>query len=151
MPSTFLIAAHDPWFIQLLRVYTQETGYRVIHVYEGQDVIPTIWKEHPTALLLQADLPGLIKSKEIVKTIKSFSDFQNLPVLVFFTQFSANENDLTDCDAVRLNEPISFLAFQDALVKAGLPIQSPSPGPSLGHNPGKKPPSTPPVKKNPGN
>ena len=47
MLRTCLIAAHDPWFIQLLRVYSEESGFRVVQAYEGQDVLPVIHQNLP--------------------------------------------------------------------------------------------------------
>ncbi len=118
MHQTCLIAAHDPWFIQLLRIYTEETGLRVIQVFEGQDIIPTIHREHPVVILLQMDLPGQVKSLEVLESLKKDSSTCHIPVLVFSWQGTIE--GLVEGTATHLQEPVTYDAFVDALNKVGI-------------------------------
>lgn len=124
MPITCLIAAHDPWFIQLLRIYSEESGFRVVQVYEGQDVLPMIYQEKPVAIFLQSDLPGKIKGWEVLHTIKTDALACQIPVLVFsWMGHSGGDEPLTrifDGAAAYLQEPVTFEIFQEALRKAGV-------------------------------
>ncbi len=124
MPLTCLIAAHDPWFIQLLRIYSEESGFRVAQVYEGQDVLPMIYKEKPVAIFLQLDLPGKIKGWEVLRFVKADPVGCQIPVLVFSwaSQGAADESTtaLIDGAAAHLQEPVTYEIFQDALYKAGV-------------------------------
>jgi CheY-like chemotaxis protein len=138
MPLTCLIAAHDPWFIQLLRIYSEESGFRVVQVYEGQDVLPMIYQEKPAAVFLQADIPGRLKGWEVLNLIKSDSVACTIPVLVFSWVSHMGTEDLNgalmDGAAAHLQEPVTYEVFQDALKKVGVggaasrPFEPPSNG-----------------------
>ncbi len=118
MPRTCLIAAHDPWLLQLLRVYSEESGFRVVQAYEGQDVLPMIEKEVPAAILLQIDLPGQIKGIDLLDVLHSNPLANQIPVLAFsWPNEEAGEMEHT---AAYLQEPVTYEAFVDALRKLGV-------------------------------
>jgi DNA-binding response OmpR family regulator len=131
MPITCLIAAHDPWFIQLLRIYSEESGLRVVQVYEGQDVLPMIFQEKPVAVFLQADLPGRIKGWEVLHLIKLDPVACHIPVLVFSWPAHMSAEDapvsLIDGAAAHLQEPVTYEIFQDALKKVGVGLSGSRP------------------------
>ncbi len=118
MHQTCLIAAHDPWFIQLFKIYTEETGLRVIQVFEGQDILPMIYKESPVVILLQMDLPGQMKSLEVLASLRKDPFACKIPVLVFSWQGTIE--GLEEGTAIHLQEPVTFEAFVDALKKVGI-------------------------------
>ncbi len=120
MPQTCLIAAHDPWFIQLLRIYTEESGFRVVQAYEGQDVLPMIHRENPAAVLLQMDLPGQVKGGELLQALKKDPVVGHIPILVFSWQNSDSAEEMAGGAAAYLQEPVTYEAFVDALRKAGI-------------------------------
>lgn len=122
MPLTCLIAAHDPWVIQLLRIYSEESGFRVVQAYEGQDVLPMIHQEHPAAVFLQADLPGKIKGWEVLNLIKTTQSTTNIPVLIFSYMVPLHEEEMGSLEGAeaQLQEPVTFEVFQDALKKVGV-------------------------------
>jgi CheY-like chemotaxis protein len=124
MSLACLIAAHDPWFIQLLRIYSEESGFHVAQVYEGQDVLPMIYQEKPAAIFLQADLPGKIKGWEVLRSLKADPLACQIPVFVFsWSGHGASEaitDPLKEGAAAHLQEPVTYEIFQDALRKAGV-------------------------------
>jgi CheY-like chemotaxis protein len=125
MPQTCLIAAHDPWFIQLLRIYSEESSFFVVQVYEGQDVLPMALQVHPAAVIMQADLPGKLKGREVLRALHADPQVQHVPVLVFSWQGHSADSDvkvdwLKEGAAAHLQEPVTFESFQDALHKAGV-------------------------------
>lgn len=124
MPQTCLIAAHDPWFIQLLRIYTEECGLRAVQAYEGQDVLPMIRQEHPVAVLLQVDMPGQVKGWELLHILKEDPSSGKIPVLVFSWQNTENASQLAREAAAYLQEPVTYEAFLDALHKVGICSES---------------------------
>ncbi len=130
MPLNCLIAAHDPWFIQLLRIFSEESGFRVVEVYEGQDVLPMINQEKPVAIFLQVDLPGKIKGWEVLHSIKADPVACQIPVLVFswLSHLTSDESAsmLLENAVAHLQEPVTFEIFQDALRKAGVGIPLPA-------------------------
>ncbi|MGE5224015.1 MAG: response regulator [Omnitrophica WOR_2 bacterium] len=121
MPHTCLIAASDPWFIQLLRVYTEESGFRTVQANQSQDVLPLISQEEPAVILLQMDLPGQIKGMEVLQSIKANPSTSHIPILVFSWQGPEKVENLFGGLAAHLQEPVTYEAFVDALNHVGLP------------------------------
>ena len=124
MPETCLIAAHDPWFIQLLRIYCEECGFRVAQAYESQDVLPMTLQEQPAVIFLQADLPGRLQASEVLPLLHANPMLCNVPVLLFSWNAmpNAGAGAPTDSSATHLQEPVTFQVFQDALRQAGVKI-----------------------------
>ncbi len=120
MTPTCLIAAHDPFFIQLLKAYAVESGFCVKLAYESQEVIPGIQQESPSIILIQMDLPGQMKSKEILNSIKENVETRNIPILVFYSQLSTDQLEQVNLASAILQEPISYEDFQNALRKSGV-------------------------------
>lgn len=122
MLRTCLIAAHDPWFIQLLRVYSEESGFRVVQAYEGQDVLPVILQESPQVILLQADLPGRVRTAEVLKSIHNDPRAMVIPLLVFSWDGHESLSDGQGGVIAHLTEPVTYDAFVDALNQAGISL-----------------------------
>jgi DNA-binding response OmpR family regulator len=120
MLSTVLIAAHDPWFLQLLRMYTEESGFRAVQVDEGQDVLPMVRQENPIAVLLQVDLPGHLKGWDVLKVLHDEKGVCMIPVLLFTWHDQTLPKDVLASVAAHLQEPIAFETFVDTLQKIGL-------------------------------
>jgi two-component system, NtrC family, sensor kinase len=120
MSSTVLIAAHDPWFLQLLRMYTEESGFRAVQVYEGQDVLPMILQEEPLAVLLQVDLPGHVKGWDVLKALRNEQGLCKIPVLLFTWHEQFIPAEILESVAAHLQEPVAFETFVDTLQKIGL-------------------------------
>jgi DNA-binding response OmpR family regulator len=119
MPRTCLIAAYDPWLLQLLRIYTEESGFRVVQAHEGQDVLPMIEKEAPAAILLQFDLPGQIQGLDLINILRKNPLAKRIPVLAFSWQ-NEGTTEMADSAAAYLQEPVTYEAFVDALRKLGV-------------------------------
>ena len=141
MPHTCLIAANDPWFIQLLRIYAQECGLRVVQAYESQDVESVIHLEQPEVILMQGGLPGNIPMSEMLHAIQSHALTRHIPVLLFSWQGQVIGEE-AQAAVTHLQEPITYQAFLAALVQAGvtglsIPVQPPAVGTSDPANSGK--------------
>jgi CheY-like chemotaxis protein len=119
MPRTCLIAAHDPWLIQLLRAYTEEYGFRVVLAYETQEVLPIARKKTFSVILLQGDLPGQITGYELLQILYQSPATHSIPVLVFDWRTETVKDPAIGAPAF-LEEPVTYSAFVDALQKAGI-------------------------------
>jgi CheY-like chemotaxis protein len=119
MSRACLIVAYDPWLLQLLRIYIEECGFRVVQVHDGQDVLPVVAKEDLAAILLQVDLPGKIKGKELLKVLHQDPQAHHIPVFAFSWQ-NEDLNELAQSTATNLQEPVTYDAFVDAFRKAGI-------------------------------
>ncbi|HCE17586.1 MAG TPA: hypothetical protein DEQ80_06980 [Anaerolinea thermolimosa] len=123
MPHTCLIAAHDPWFIQLLRIFSEESGVRVVQAFEGQDVLPLALQEKPAIVFLQIDLPGQVMGQEVLKLLKRNSATAQIPVFAFSWRAQERLDEIIGDLTGYLQEPITYEAFVDALAKAGVHYQ----------------------------
>ena len=47
MARTCLIAEHDPWEIQLLKLYAERLGFGIAQSFETQAVVPLARQAHP--------------------------------------------------------------------------------------------------------
>jgi hypothetical protein len=125
MTVTCLIAAHDPWFLQLIQAYAVECGLRVVQAYEGQDVLPLIHQENLAAILLHTELPGDNKEINLLLAIKTDPQASTIPVLLFYPQVTSVNPELIALADIGVQEPVSFNTFQDALIKVGIcPVTS---------------------------
>jgi DNA-binding NtrC family response regulator len=122
MPRTCLIAAHDPWFIQLLRIYSEESGFRVVQAFEGQDVLPSIHKEHPQVILMQVDLPGQLQVQDVFKSIQTDAEASSIPLLMFSWEGHQAEQEIFHFSCMQLTEPVTYDNFTDALKKSGISL-----------------------------
>jgi CheY-like chemotaxis protein len=117
MQKTCLIAAHDPWFIQLLKVYSEESGFWVEQAFDGQEVVQKAAKSHPAIILLQLDLPGIINGREVLRKLHQDRITQDIPVVVF--SWLGSHDETVDGAIAHLSEPITYEAFQGAVKAAG--------------------------------
>lgn len=127
MPHTCLIAAHDPWFIQLLRIFSEESGVRVVQAFEGQDVLPLALQEKPTIVFLQIDLPGQVMGREVLRLLKRNAATAQIPVFAFSWRTQERLDEIIGDITGFLQEPITYEAFVDALAKAGVHFQAHGP------------------------
>jgi DNA-binding response OmpR family regulator len=118
MQKICLIAAHDPWFIQLLKIYSEEFGFGVVQAFDAQEVIGKALHEHPAIIFLQLDLPGSIKGSDMLKMLRLDAQTKQIPVFVFSWQGSQEE--VVEGATAHLVEPITYEIFVDALQAAGL-------------------------------
>jgi DNA-binding response OmpR family regulator len=119
MPRTCLIAAYDPWLIQLLRAFTEEYGFQVVQVYETQEVLLTARKELLSAIFLQGDLSGQITSDELLQILFQSPVTHSIPVLVLDWRTETSKDQAVG-GASFLEEPVTYEAFVEALQKAGI-------------------------------
>ena len=120
MPETCLIATHDPWLIQLLKVYTEESGFQVMQAFEGQEVLPIAQQAQPAVVLLQMDLAGQTRGWEALRALKADPTTRHIPVVLISWQNLKAVDDLADGAAGYLQEPVNYETFRDALRKAGV-------------------------------
>ena len=120
MLRTCLIAAHDPWFIQLLKIYTEECGLQVVQAFDGQETLLKVHNEQPVVVLLQMDLPGYISGKDVLQQIRDNPATSQIPVLVFSWQGLGDE--VIKGATAQLIEPITYDIFVDALCAAGVEV-----------------------------
>ncbi len=126
--------------IQLLRLYTEVSGLRVIQALEGQEVLPLAQVRRPAVVLLQMDLAGSVRGWDALRALKADPLTWEIPVLIISWQTQGMLNELAEGAAGYLQEPITYEAFVEALQRLNIrcPAEvSPEPAPSA--EPGETP------------
>lgn len=122
-----LIAEHDPWDIQLLRLYAEQLGFDVAQSFETQTVVPLVRQTHPAVILLEAELPGTFGYQEVIRQLRSDPDTSGT-VIILVSRF---DHDPALCSQITcletLLKPATFSGLQDCLERAG--VWQPSDGP----------------------
>jgi CheY-like chemotaxis protein len=117
MAKTCLIAEHDPWEIQVLRLYAERLGYQTVQVYETQSVLPLAEQAKPEIIVLEAELPGTMDSLEVVRALKTHSKTCSVAIL-FLTTLDRRAVEEAGIEVEScLQKPATYRAFRKALVE----------------------------------
>ncbi len=120
MPKSCLIAAHDPWLIQLLRVFANGSGFDVIQAFEGQEVLPIARQALPIVILLQMDLAGQLRGWEVPGELKTSPDTHDIPILAFSWSGQNLDQGCANDSVTFIQEPVTYESFINALHKLGI-------------------------------
>jgi PleD family two-component response regulator len=120
MIKSCLIAAHDPWLIQLLRVFANGSGFQVIQAFEGQEVLPLACEALPVVILLQMDLAGQLRGWEVPRELKSTAHTKQIPILAFSWAGQNLAEDPGNDSVTFIQEPVTYESFITALSKLGI-------------------------------
>ena len=127
--------------IQLLRIYTEVSGFQVIQALEGQEVLPLAQERHPAVVLLQMDLAGRLRGWDALRSLKNDPHTRHIPVLVISWQSQGMLNELAEGAAGYLQEPITYESFVEALHRLAIhcpcdaPPMPPAEHPAEAHRP----------------
>ncbi len=120
MIKTCLIAEHDPWDIQLLRLYAERLGFQVVQVFEAQDVLPIARQTRPDVIILEAELPGYAKCHEVICALKADPVSYASAVVVFSRPKEYDLSSEAGMEIVYLTKPATLEGFQSALERTGV-------------------------------
>lgn len=87
MVRPILVVEDDRKIANVVKVYLQEAGYRIIHVEKGREAIKTASDERPLAVILDLKLPD-ISGEEVCQEIREMGDF---PIIMLTSKFSEEE------------------------------------------------------------
>ncbi len=78
MNHTVLIADDEKEIRDLLRLYLENEGYRIIEASDGMEAIKAVKEKHPDICLLDIMMPG----KDGLSVLKEIRDESNIPVIM---------------------------------------------------------------------
>ncbi len=84
-----LVVDDDEKTVELVKLYLNRDGYRVITAYEGEEALQLARKAHPNLIVLDLMLPG-IDGLEICRTLRNESD---VPIIML-TAMTTDEDRL---------------------------------------------------------
>jgi DNA-binding response OmpR family regulator len=76
-----LLVEDEPILAQLVSLFLQKSGYRVVHVDDGSKVIETVKKEMPDLIILDVMIPKL-NGFEVCQKLKKDKKLKLIPVLI---------------------------------------------------------------------
>ncbi len=115
-----LLAEHDPWTIRLLRVYLEKCGFGVVQAFEGQDVLPLAMETRPTAILLESDLPGTLRSAAVVGRLKANPKTCDIPIILFTWLDRISALGLYAGTDGYLQKPVTYQRSLNAIAEIGI-------------------------------
>ncbi len=78
MNHTVLIADDEKEIRDLLRLYLENEGYRIIEASDGMEAVKAVKEKHPDICLLDIMMPG----KDGLSVLKEIRDESNIPVIM---------------------------------------------------------------------
>ena len=120
MSNRCLIAAHDPWLIQLLRIFAHGSGFEVVQAFEGQEVVPLAQQELPAVILLQMDLAGQLRGWDVPDELNTVPETRAIPILAFSWSNLLPSEGGGNTRITFVPEPVTYEIFTDVLNKLGI-------------------------------
>ncbi len=88
-----LVVDDDEKTVELVKLYLNRDGYRVLTAYEGNEALRIARESHPDLIVLDLMLPG-INGLEICRTLRAESD---IPIIML-TAMTTDQDKLTGLD-----------------------------------------------------
>jgi DNA-binding response OmpR family regulator len=120
MAKTCLIAEHDPWDLQLLRLHAERMGFSVVHVFEAQDVLPVAREARPGIVILERDLPGSLGYQDIVCGLQSDPATSDVAIILFSHDGGRPANQASSSRVYGLQKPATYETLRATLEQAGV-------------------------------
>ena len=120
-PSRCLIAETDQFIAKLLVRFSEESGFETYLVKEEDDIFAQIHQTKPELIILDAEYPGDMIGWEILRTLKTDSETNNIKLISCSWMNSSEVQILTGELSGYLQKPnITFQGFEDVLRSAGI-------------------------------
>ena len=120
MDKTCLIAEHDPWDLQLLRLHAERLGFSVVHVFEAQDVLPAASQTRPEIIILETDLPGKLACQDIVCSLQSDPATSQVAIVLFLHSGERLADQARPTRVYCLQKPATYETLRSAFEQAGV-------------------------------
>jgi peptide/nickel transport system ATP-binding protein len=113
-----MLVEHDPYFIYLLKLYAEQSGFNVISTSSGQQALALAKQEQPSVILLEADLPEM-DGGAVLRSLRSDPLTRAIPVV--FCTWRDTERNYEHCEVESLlSKPMQYEDFLAALRDIGV-------------------------------
>ncbi len=113
-----LLVENDPYFIYLLRLYAEQSGFAVISTNSGLGAFRLAQQELPTVIVLESEMPE-IDGWEILRKLRAEPCTDSIPVVICLWQDSKTECQMTGAETL-LHKPMQYDDFVTALKGVGV-------------------------------
>ncbi len=113
-----LLVENDPYYIYLLRLYAEQSGFAVVTASSGMGAVTLAQREQPTVIVLESDLPE-VDGWEILGLLRAEPCTRMTPVVICLWQDSDRRFEATESEFF-LRKPMEFHDFVSALRRLGV-------------------------------
>ncbi len=113
-----LLIENDPYYIYLLRMYAEQSGFAVVVASSGMGVVALAQQEQPTVIVLEWDLPE-VNGWEILSRLRAEPCTRTTPVVICLWQDSERGYEVRSSEFL-LHKPMEFHDFVHALSTLGV-------------------------------
>jgi CheY-like chemotaxis protein len=118
-----VIGESDPFVAQLLQRFAEESGLCAWRANSGQELMKLILLVKPNVIILEPQLPGLLRGWEVAKALKNRPETRDIPVITCSWLHEADIVVLMGRICGHLQKPdIYFRDFVSALQAAGIAV-----------------------------
>jgi CheY-like chemotaxis protein len=114
-----LIAEYDPWEIELLSLYTEQLGYKMVKAYNSNDIIKTLKTSQPEIIVLAHNLPGSPPLADLIQQIREEPNACQIPIIVTYWPEDVPSLLNYPSEIIYLPKPITLEAFSKAHLTLG--------------------------------
>jgi len=123
MATLCVISESDPFIARLLKRFAVESGMETVLAGLGQGLMQLVEDTRPSVLILDIELPGLLRGWQVVQKLRGDPQTARLPIIVCSWLEEAEVQRLVGGDVGYLQKPdLSYSDFLDALRKAGVVV-----------------------------
>ena len=92
-----MIVDDDPVFHDLYAEMLEDTDYRLIHVYDGDEVLPELEKEKPDLFILDIVM-DMMTGDTVFLYLKSMPECEEIPIIIISSMPKKSYKSLKDVD-----------------------------------------------------
>ncbi len=97
LSKTIMIAEYDQIFHDLYTDMLEDTDYRLIHVYDGEEALLEVEKEKPDLIILDIVM-HLVAGDMFFLYLKSILECEDIPVIIISSQSKRDYKSLRDVE-----------------------------------------------------
>jgi CheY-like chemotaxis protein len=112
-----MVVENDPYFIYLLRLYAEQSGFTVVSTNSGLSALALAEQERPCVIVLESELPE-INGWEILRRLRDCPLTHKIPVVMCLWQDSKQECEISHSESF-LHKPMAYEDFVAALKSVG--------------------------------
>jgi CheY-like chemotaxis protein len=113
-----MVVENDPYFIYLLRLYAEQSGFAVVCTNSGLGALALAEQERPSVIVLESELPE-INGWEILRSLRTRPLTYTIPVVMCLWQDSKQECNASPSEGF-LHKPMGYEDFVVALKDVGV-------------------------------
>ncbi len=81
MSKTIMIVEDEKYFHSLYKIMLEDTGYRIIHTYDGYEAMEKLQEKKPVLIILDV-LMNMVTGDTFFLNIKNIPEYVDIPVIM---------------------------------------------------------------------